>query len=113
SVQMVWATDEGEAGSFGRASEPVKKSKKGGKTRTGSGSGTRRGVAVEGHWLRANRAMVETGGLALALVLIGGFIGYMLWPPSAPYLYHQAERLMASKDSHDWSTALEEYVEPL
>jgi eukaryotic-like serine/threonine-protein kinase len=37
----------------------------------------------------------------------------MLWPPSAGYLYHHAERLMASKHRHDWIEARDSYIEPL
>lgn len=60
-----------------------------------------------------NRGLFEALGMFLALVAIGGFIGYMLWPPSAPYLYRQAELLMASEHPRDWETAREEYLDPL
>jgi serine/threonine-protein kinase len=62
-------------------------------------------------WL--NRSTLETISLALALVAIGGFIVYWLWPPSASYLYHQAEALMTSKSRSDWLKAREEYLDPL
>ena len=48
-----------------------------------------------------------------ALIVIGGFIGYWLWPPSAGYLFHQAETLMASSHRSDWLTAREEYFDAL
>lgn len=60
-----------------------------------------------------NRAFFEVVLLALGLVLVGSFIGYLLWPPSAPYLYRQAERLMASEKLNDWITARDEYLDPL
>ncbi len=47
------------------------------------------------------------------LIAIGGFMGYWLWPPSAGYLYHQAEALMASPHRSDWLTAQEEYLDTL
>ncbi len=57
--------------------------------------------------------MIETAGLVLALFVIGGFIAYWVWPPSAEYLYKQAETLMASTSRGDWRTALDEYINPL
>ena len=44
---------------------------------------------------------------------IGGFIAYLVWPPSAEYLYKQAETLMASRSRADWRTARDEYIKPL
>jgi hypothetical protein len=67
--------------------------------------------ASEPIWL--NRSVIETAGLVAALLLIGGFIGYWLWPPSAEYLYKNADKLMASTSRHDWRTALDEYIIPL
>jgi serine/threonine-protein kinase len=60
-----------------------------------------------------NKAMLETLGLGAALVAIGGFIGYWLWPPSASYLYRQAASLMASSHRSDWLSAQEEYLDVL
>jgi hypothetical protein len=60
-----------------------------------------------------DRALIETLALAAGLVVVGGFIGYWLWPPSAEYLYRQAEPLMASKRRSDWITARDEYLDPL
>ena len=60
-----------------------------------------------------SRSTVETALLALALIAIGGFIGYKVWPPSAAYLYKQAGALMASSRHADWVTAREEYIKPL
>jgi serine/threonine-protein kinase len=58
-------------------------------------------------------SLFETLALFGGLILVGGFIGYWLWPPSAEYLYKQAEPLMASKRRSDWITALDEYLEPI
>jgi eukaryotic-like serine/threonine-protein kinase len=57
--------------------------------------------------------VLESAGLIAALIAICGFIGYWLWPPSATYLYHQAEALMASSHRSDWLTAQEEYLDSL
>jgi serine/threonine-protein kinase len=62
-------------------------------------------------WL--SRSTLETGLLVLALLAIGGFITYWVWPPSAKYLYEQAKVLMASSRRADWRTAVEEYINPL
>ena len=56
---------------------------------------------------------LETIGLLAVLVAIGGFIGYWLWPPSAEYLFRQADGLMASTHRSDWLTAQEEYLDSL
>ena len=68
---------------------------------------------VEGGSSWINRSTVETGLLALALVAIGGFIAYLVWPPSDEYLFKHAEALMASARRADWNTALDEYINPL
>jgi eukaryotic-like serine/threonine-protein kinase len=60
-----------------------------------------------------SRGILKTIGLVAALIAIGGFIGYWLWPPSAGYLYRQAESLMASSHRSDWLTAQDEYLETL
>ena len=61
----------------------------------------------------SNRPVLESIGLAATLVVIVAFMGYWLWPPSAAYLYHQAELLMASTHRSDWLTAQEEYLDTL
>jgi serine/threonine-protein kinase len=68
-------------------------------------------ASSESPWL--TRSVVETGLLALALVVTGGFIAYWVWPPSKEYLYHQAEALMASSRRADWVTARDEFLKPL
>lgn len=60
-----------------------------------------------------NKPMLETLGLGTALVAIGGFIGYWLWPPGASYLHRQAATLMASPHRSDWINAQEEYLDVL
>jgi serine/threonine-protein kinase len=51
--------------------------------------------------------------MVAALLAIGGLIGYVVWPVSAQYLYHQAELLMATGSSSDRITARDEYLDPL
>ena len=62
---------------------------------------------------KSMRAMLEVAGLVAALALIAGLIGYLVWPPSAAYLYRQAEPLMASADRLERLRARDEYLEPL
>ena len=57
---------------------------------------------------------LETAGLVLALVAVGGFIGYMLWPPGAPYLFKQAERVDGHRRAGTSGTRRSnEYIDPL
>ncbi|MHC5538486.1 serine/threonine protein kinase, partial [Singulisphaera rosea] len=60
-----------------------------------------------------DRSKVELILLLIGLVSIGGFLGYMLWPPSEEYLFRQAEVLMEKDKLHDWITAREKYLDPL
>ena len=62
---------------------------------------------------KKTRQRLETIGLALALVVVGSLIAYLVWPPGAAYLFRHADRLMASQDSLDWIRAREEYLDPL
>jgi serine/threonine protein kinase len=126
SIAMVWPSSGRDPAHPARAAQTSaasgaatpeksrKKSRKAGSTggtrsaigsRTGSDSSNRSG------WL--NRSTIETALLALALVAIGGFITYRVWPPSKEYLYKEAETLMASSRRTDWLTALDEYIKPL
>ena len=59
------------------------------------------------------RRWIEPALLLLGLAAIGGFIGYMLWPPGAAYLFRQAEARMASKNRSDWLDARDNYLDPL
>jgi predicted Ser/Thr protein kinase len=102
TVAMVWPTEGDEALMPTRAVTEIPKTVR-------KPTKPKRRIALP----ELNRSLLEVVGLVLALVAIGGFIGYMLWPPSAPYLYRHAERLMASKQPHDWITARDEYLDPL
>ena len=62
---------------------------------------------------QSRREILEVAGLVVALALIGGVIGYLLWPPSAGYIYRKAEALMASADPTDWLRARDEYLDSL
>jgi serine/threonine-protein kinase len=106
NVAMVWPSDDSApSGPQPRATETARKLKK--KARTGS-----RKVVVDEKegW---TRRLPGTLGLVAALAVVGGVIGYIVWPPGQRYLYAHAERLMASADPHDWQTARDEYLEPL
>jgi serine/threonine-protein kinase len=59
------------------------------------------------------REWLELAGLVGGLILVALTIGYLVWPPSARYLYSQAEPLMASTDHTEWIRARDEYLEPL
>jgi eukaryotic-like serine/threonine-protein kinase len=107
SVAMVWSNEAGEIASPTRAGDSVKKTKKGRKSRGGAASD----ADIEGKSRRV--WLMETAGLVLALAAIAGLFAYMLWPPGMPYLYDQAERLMASTDRHDWYEARDSYLDPL
>ena len=108
TVAMVWATDGDQVLTPTRAGLPTARARKSRRRRP-------EGVQVQAAAgaPELNRAFLEFVLLCLGLVVIGGFIGYLLWPPSAPYLYHQAERLMASDKLSDWMTARDEYLDPL
>src|SRR5205807_2329632 len=100
SVPMVWATDSAvDPMAQTRSAERPRKPKKSRGSSTFAGEIQDRKVFL-----------LETAGLVLALLALGSFVGYMLWPPSARYLYTQAERLMASGDRHKWDEAIEEYL---
>jgi serine/threonine-protein kinase len=62
----------------------------------------------------STRRIIETMGLVLGLVVVGGIIGYQLWPPSARYLYTRASEAMAAgKTRADWILAQRAYVDEL
>jgi serine/threonine-protein kinase len=125
-VKMVWPAAGSEGANPPRAgSVPITVNTGGELTRrkagkTGSSASTSRSTRarrlrpdsdVTFSWL--SRSTLETALLASGLVLIGGFIAYWVWPPSAKYLYKQAEILMASPHRSDWKTARDEYLNPL
>jgi serine/threonine-protein kinase len=101
------------ANSSAAASSAEPSRKKSRKTGAGANSPGRDGTGSGERFAWLNRSSLETGLLVLALLLIGGFIVYWVYPPSAGYLYGQAETLMASTRRGDWQTALEEYLNPL
>ena len=108
TVPMVWPSQgdsvDASMGSRSVADLPLPK-RKSRRGKSGTGSAEAAGAR--------SRLRLEILGLVLALVAIGGFIGYMLWPPSETYLFNQAEHLMASKDRHDWYKARDDYLDPL
>ena len=126
-VKMVWGHD-GDAAvhpqrlgtmtpSRGAGYEPDSREKRG--SRTGKGRDKDRAAssrsgekADEGSWL-LSRAGLETIGLVAALLLVGGVMGYLVWPPGAEYLYEHAKTLMESPERRNWTNARDEYIEPL
>lgn len=100
ALAMVWPTPGADVAGESTTSKKVKKSA-GTKARARSDVG------------RPDRSVLTTAALVIALILIGGVIAWGVWPPSEKYLYEHAQTLMASKDRHDWMTAIEEYVDPL
>jgi serine/threonine-protein kinase len=100
-IPMVWSPEQANSTHPTRAGAQAPKKKKRARSR---------GEAI---WSSSNRAWVEVGLLALGLVVIGGLIGYQLWPPSEAYLYHQAKALMASENRHDWERARDHFLDPL
>lgn len=98
-IAMAWPPDGDAASQPARAGPPVAAGAK------QSALPTRR--------FGLSRSSIEIALLVLGLVLLCLSFGYMLWPPGAGYLYHHAERLMASKRRHDWIEARDSYIEPL
>jgi serine/threonine-protein kinase len=120
SIPMVWPEPGSPDANPPRAGVGVpgarsrKKSRKSGTLfgfKTGLATRDQDGGETGSRWL--SRQALEPAGLAAVLIAIGGFMGYWLWPPSAGYLYHQAEALMASPHRSDWLTAQEEYFDTL
>ena len=120
---MVWPSSSGSAGAnpprpgapadpASSASGPPDRARKK-KAKVASTRSSRSQSEIEGGRSWINRTTVETGVLILALVVIGGIIGYIVWPASAEYLYKQAEPLMASESRANWDRALADYIVPL
>jgi eukaryotic-like serine/threonine-protein kinase len=84
----------------------ARKSTKSGKSARPATSRALALLRFEGPW-------IETALLIAALVGVLAFAGYMLWPPSAPYLYAKAKALMASDKLSDWTEADREIVSEL
>jgi serine/threonine-protein kinase len=126
AIAMVWPSSgqaatkrsrSGEAADGGSAaSEQPRKKRRKATTLAGlapSALATSRGLSEGLGSLRISRAALETALLVAALLAVGGFIGYWIYPPSAGYLYSQAEGLMASKHRSEWVRAREEFLDPL
>jgi eukaryotic-like serine/threonine-protein kinase len=120
SIAMVWpepGSPEANPPRAGMGPAPSRPRKKGRKSGTlfgiNTGFATREPDGAELGSRFLSRPVLESIGLIVGLIAIGGFMGYWLWPPSAGYLYHQAEPLMASPHRSDWLTAQEEYLDPL
>jgi serine/threonine protein kinase len=60
-----------------------------------------------------SKERLEVIGLVSALVVVAALIGYIVWPPSATYLYAKAEPILESQDSGEWINAREQYLDPL
>jgi serine/threonine-protein kinase len=57
---------------------------------------------------------LETSALMVGLVAVTGLLGYLLWPPSAQYLYTKADQAMtAGKTRADWVLAERTYIDEL
>jgi serine/threonine-protein kinase len=120
AIDMVWPSAGSAAANPSRAGVGVTEGrtrKKGRKSSTWGGLSS--GFATrdpDGRLVRSrllSRGTLEVAGLVAALFAIGGFIGYWVWPPSAQYLYRQAEALMASPRRSDRITARDEFLDPL
>jgi eukaryotic-like serine/threonine-protein kinase len=130
AVAMVWpkqgsGAKSGRAAAKGASAAPAdsmfagdgpgiasrrKKTRKG-RTFGGVSGKDRTEIGDSSSWL--SRSVLETALLVTALIAIGGFIVYWVWPPGAPYLFRQAETLMASSRRTDWKTARDEYMKEL
>ncbi len=64
-------------------------------------------------WFWPSRSQVEVGLLSLAAIAIIAFIVYEVMPPSAEYLFHQVETLMASDRRVDHLRARDEFIDEL
>ena len=60
-----------------------------------------------------SKERLEVIGLVSALVVVAALIGYIVWPPSAAYLYAKAAPILESQDSGEWINAREQYLDPL
>ena len=106
SIRMVWP-DPTQGTMTAMRESMGTLSSGGGKSKHKRKRKRRRPLAIiEGHW-------TETLGLLAALCLLFAFAAYMLWPPSADYLYRHAKAAMAGDSLVDWKRADEEYISPL
>jgi serine/threonine-protein kinase len=103
TIKMVWAKPGTLASMPTRAEVGDPLAKKATKTK-------KKGKKKES---RSLREWFEIGGLIAGLILVVAAIAYVVWPPSAAYLYRHADELMASSDPTEWTRARDEYLEPL
>jgi serine/threonine-protein kinase len=109
TIKMVWAKP-GEARSMptrAGVGDPIAEKTAKSKTKSKKKS---KGRTTEAKSLRE---WLEVGGMIAGLVLVGLAIGYVVWPPSAGYLFRHADQLMASADESEWKRARDEYLDPL
>ncbi len=100
-IPMVWPEVGSPASNPTRSVEALKPKKKSGKKKK------------KKEPLERLRDLAPTVGLVAALLVVGAMIAYFVWPPSAAYLYAQAEPLMESPDREGWFNAQSMYLEPL
>lgn len=117
-IPMVWSAPKPQSGEppKTKGSAAAKTRAKETKAKTKTTSARKAGKSTQekdGAGIALSRARLETALLVSALLAIGGFIVYWVWPPSQGYLYRQAEALMASPRRTDWLTARDEYLNPL
>ncbi len=65
------------------------------------------------HAMEQLRDLAPALGLVAALLVVGSLIAYVVWPPSADYLFSQAEPLMKSEKREDWLRAQSMYLDEL
>jgi serine/threonine protein kinase len=116
-IPMVWpapGSPQANPQRPGLGPAPSESRKKGVKGTASRGSQNRQNTGTTRFLARLlEPEALQTAALVAALLAIGGFIAYWVWPPSAKYLYDQAVPLMASSRRADWITARDEYFEPL
>jgi predicted Ser/Thr protein kinase len=129
SIAMVWpaaqagarsgrapgkaAVGEAASSAFAGDDTTVPQKKKSRKSGTQARTTGKDRTTIGGRFDWLERSTLETAGLIAALVAIGGFIAYLVWPPSAAYLHRKAESLMASSRRSDWRMARDDYMKEL
>jgi serine/threonine-protein kinase len=116
SVKMVWANDGSPVQNPARLgtapSSRNSSSQDGSPSKRDPGRRPKRQAGGGGSRL-LTRGVLETAGLVSALLVIGGLMVYVAWPPSAKYLYEHAKPLMESDQRSDWLIARNQYINPL
>jgi eukaryotic-like serine/threonine-protein kinase len=106
TIKMVWAEPGTLASMPTRAEIGDPLAKKAAKAKS-------KKAKKQGDDSKSIRERLEVAGLVAGLLLVALAIGYVVWPPSAGYLYRQAETLMAATEPTEWIRARDEYLEPL